>query len=259
MSTKRVSRHYDRVARMQKPREKRRATLELLHANNQIVREVIQRHCPLDATILELGCGKGGAIWKWSAMKFHAYHGVDISSSSIDSFKQRIRNKGLNVTLYVDDMCRSDHAIWQTIPKLSIVSTQFCFHYCWETEARWKRCVDLVANGLVEGGKWIGTIVDASVLRTKLPYHSSICSIQQSTTRTDEYVFSLQDAVHKCTEWMVDWEALVIYAKSKHLHVLEKQPFSYIRRLSAEERDVHTLYVSFVFQKQLYVNRVNAT
>lgn len=248
MSTKRISTHYDRPL---KPRAERTSTRALLQANNRVVRELIEHHCPPKAIVLELGCGKGGAIWKWKAMNFQHYHGVDLSSGAIDEFRRRIRDKVPNVTLTVDDMCRSDAASWQTITGVSIVSTQFCFHYCWETEARWKRCVDVIANSLSTGGKWIGTIVDAAVLKPLLPYQSSICSIQPSIERKDEYIFSLKDAVDKCTEWMVDWDALIAYAKSKELQLVEHKPFSYTGHLYAEQREVHKLYCSFVFEKRI--------
>ncbi|KAL4161181.1 hypothetical protein PRNP1_001736 [Phytophthora ramorum] len=148
--------------------------------------------------VLDLACGKGGDLMKWTKRNLALYVGVDIAQKSLEDAVERYtsfsrggrggdreRNKtevqfiqgdlGM-VDLLRDEMhCWSEHDGWHDAVPLSssatgnfnIVSVQFSFHYMFGDAQRANRFFSTVHELLADGGVLIATTVDPNKLLMK--------------------------------------------------------------------------------------------
>ncbi|KAE8882612.1 hypothetical protein PF005_g7973 [Phytophthora fragariae] len=151
--------------------------------------------------VLDLACGKGGDLMKWTKRNLAMYVGVDIAQKSLEdaverytSFSRGGRGGGGGdrdrkktevqfiqgdlgvVDLLRDEMhCWSEHEGWHdavplptsTIGNFNIVSVQFSFHYMFGDAQRANRFFSTVHKLLADGGVLIATTVDPNKLLMK--------------------------------------------------------------------------------------------
>ena len=134
-------------------------------------------------SVLDLGCGKGGDLLKWSKAGVDNMTCVDIAETSVEQAKDRYnqmkqRNRGrifkanffaadCTKTRLLDKYQASANMTTNT-PKFDIVSCQFAFHYSFETQAQAECMVRNAAECLKPGGYFIGTTPDANVIWERL-------------------------------------------------------------------------------------------
>ncbi|CAI5714077.1 unnamed protein product [Peronospora destructor] len=149
--------------------------------------------------VLDLACGKGGDLMKWTKRNLTVYIGVDIAQKSLEdaverytSFSRSGREGGDRertktevkfiqgdlgvVDLLRDTMhCWSEHEGWHDAVPLessaagsfNIVSVQFSFHYMFGDAERANRFFSTVHELLTDGGVLIATTVDPNKLLMK--------------------------------------------------------------------------------------------
>ena len=118
--------------------------------------------------VLDIGCGKGGDLLKWSKAKINHYVGVDIAETSVEQAKSRYRENAsrnrFSADFYAADCTKVD---LETVYEdknvtFDIVSCQFAFHYCFESIEQANVMLKNVSQRLRPGGFFIGSTPDAN-------------------------------------------------------------------------------------------------
>jgi mRNA (guanine-N7-)-methyltransferase len=122
--------------------------------------------------ILDLGCGKGGDLQKWQKARTRLYFGLDIAETSIDQARERASSlrAGSGFTAIFNVLDCFSNPISQAFDKeqlekpFDVVSMQFCMHYAFESVSKVRMMLENVVRYLRVGGRFIGTIPNASFL-----------------------------------------------------------------------------------------------
>ncbi|TIA85539.1 hypothetical protein E3P99_03969 [Wallemia hederae] len=201
---------------------------------------------PPVARVLDIGCGKGGDLNKWTKSNIIDYVGLDIAEISINQAKTRfkdMRNKSFNTHFNTLDCFKEP--LEKAIPsqwldsKFNAVSCQFAMHYAFDSESSVRCLLENVTKYLQPGGTFIGTIIDAGVLinalasiedDSNMEFGNSLFRVQFDK-RPDEhnfygqkYNFHLEDAVD-APEYLIQWDAFTELARSYGLELLAYKPF----------------------------------
>ncbi|KAF9065283.1 mRNA capping enzyme-domain-containing protein [Rhodocollybia butyracea] len=197
--------------------------------------------------VLDLGCGKGGDIMKWSKARICEYAGADIAAISVDQAQERwesTRTNKFRASFATYDFCTQD--LEEVFPPqvlaqpFDVVSSQFCIHYAFEKEETVRRMLRNVSHYLRPGGAFIGTIPNAEQLLDRL--HELPSETQELSFGNDvysvrfesrehvgsfghKYWFFLRDAVEDVPEFLVHWENFVALAADYDLYPVYKEEF----------------------------------
>ena len=127
-------------------------------------------------SVLDLACGKGGDLLKFSKAGVDNVTCVDIAETSVqqakdryNQMKQRNRGRIFKAEFFAAD-CTKTRLLekYHNTPKFDIVSCQFAFHYSFETQSQAECMVRNAAEHLKPGGYFIGTTPDANVIWERL-------------------------------------------------------------------------------------------
>ncbi|SCV67015.1 BQ2448_5661 [Microbotryum intermedium] len=182
-----------------------------------------------DWKVMDMCCGKGGDLMKWSKAGVKDYYGLDVAGVSTDIFQ-------------ILEPAQLD-------PLFDVVSMQFCMHYAFESSDKARQMLKNVADSLRVGGTFLGTIPDSDKLMDKLnaipadednlAFGNEVYGIKFDERDWVEqfghrYTFFLQDAVEEVPEYVVHWEAL---AREFDLHLEYKSDFQDIFLNHKDEPD----------------------
>jgi len=198
--------------------------------------------------VLDLGCGKGGDITKWSKARISDYAGADVAAISIEQAQERWEsNRGasrFHASFAAYDFCTQD--LEDVFPPdvfsqpFDVVSAQFCIHYAFEKEETVRRMLSNVSRHLRPGGMFIGTIPNAEQLlehlhelppeTEDLTFGNDVYKVRfDSRDHTGpwghKYWFFLRDAVDDVPEFLVHWENFVSLAEEYNLHPVYREEF----------------------------------
>lgn len=218
----------------------------------------------LRGKVLDLGCGKGGDLNKWSKARIKEYVALDIASISIDQARARWeslpRSTRFDATFAALD-CYNE-PLTRGIPpaKLAqpfdVVSMQFCMHYAFESVAKVRCMLTNVTRWLRPGGVFVGTVPNAEQLLMRLDqipaeasdlsFGNSVYSIKFESREPrplygHRYSFFLQDAVEDVPEYVVHWEPFVQLAAEYGLHPIYKKEFHEVFEEFQEHSDFKPL------------------
>lgn len=246
-----VRQHYNQRAYVSKhSRRHLSPIIKLRNFNNAIKYMLIGNFSQPGWRALDLGCGKGGDINKWSMANISEYIGIDISNASIVEAIKRYNNlqAGFETTFITGDCFGQPLPfILKDFPHIhlpvDIVSMQFCMHYAFETEIKARTLLENVSRSLRAGGYFIGTIPSSDFITekvAKLPpgekkFGNSIYSVtfENDPPRDGNfrpafgnmYTYFLRDAIDNVPEYVVPFEALRALAEEFDLELTYKKTF----------------------------------
>ena len=131
-----------------------------------------RRHNRPKGKVLDLGCGKGGDLQKWQKSRAELFVGLDIAETSISQARERATSLrsagGFRAEFFTLDCYSrplSDVLDKTMLEKpFDVVSMQFCMHYAFENISKVRMMLENVARYLRPGGRFVGTIPNASWL-----------------------------------------------------------------------------------------------
>lgn len=121
--------------------------------------------------VLDIGCGKGGDLLKWSKARIGHYVGVDIAETSVEQAKSRYadmkykqKNRIFSGEFYAADCTKAnlEELYEDKNIMFDIVTCQFAFHYCFESLDQADCMLKNISSHLKVGGYFLGTTTDAN-------------------------------------------------------------------------------------------------
>ncbi|KAH7889761.1 guanine-N(7)-methyltransferase domain-containing protein [Phlebopus sp. FC_14] len=215
--------------------------------------------------VLDMGCGKGGDITKWSKARIKELVGVDIADVSVSQARQRwqdMRPPRFDATFAALD-CYTE-PLSKALPSerlsqpFDVVSMQFCMHYAFETSQKARCMLQNVTRWLRKGGVFLGTIPNADQLidrldalpssATDLSFGNSVYKIRFEDRQSrplfgHRYYFYLKDAVDNVPEYIVDWDNFVGLAAEYSLYPIYKEEFHQVFAEHQEHEEFKPLMV----------------
>ncbi|KAJ4461317.1 putative mRNA capping enzyme; large subunit [Paratrimastix pyriformis] len=132
--------------------------------NNWVKAVLIHRFCREGAHVLDLGCGRGGDLPKYIQAKLGSMTGVDISSVSLDNYKDRYKQARQYFPL---DLIHADFTqdnlfpLLGTEPRFHLISCQFALHYAFASMYSANLLFETVGRLLLPGHYFIATVPNA--------------------------------------------------------------------------------------------------
>ncbi|KAJ1845075.1 mRNA cap guanine-N7 methyltransferase [Coemansia sp. RSA 2708] len=137
--------------------------------NNWMKSILIREYAYSGCRVLDLGCGKGGDLRKWSIAGIAEYVGMDIAQVSVSQAEKRfgeMSHARFKARFFAQD-CYAE-PLEQTLQPpdylADVISAQFCLHYAFETEKKARQMMHNVASHLAPNGAFICTIPNANWL-----------------------------------------------------------------------------------------------
>ncbi|CAN8063444.1 unnamed protein product [Agarophyton chilense] len=224
MDNPQVTDHYNARPLETRHSRKQSPIFQMRKFNNWLKSVLIYLHTRPGYSVLDLCCGKGGDLHKWSQAGAATYVACDTAQVSVQECANRYNGMGrapFRPSLLVGDCFQVN--VDDYIPRdimFDVVSCQFAIHYAFESESRVRNLVKNVTDRLKPGGFFIGTTVDANVLVRKLravddmAVSNSVYEVRLDPAFKEKrfpknnpygvrYNFSLDQSVEDCPEYLV--------------------------------------------------------
>lgn len=257
------------------------ATLHSRNLHNAVKLLLISSFVPTGSSIVDLCCGQGGDMYRYSHRRAKSVAFVDIAEKSLEIAKNRLKGvrKRFKATFIHSDAANPE--LLEKCEGGDVVTCMFALHYFAESVQKMTQFLTNVSNLLPEGGVFIGTCPDRRVLLRLRERSKSvdvgggrlvhIDFLQDKGDLGDPYIFSMKDTVDNVREWMVDLEKdvsqlaakvgltlethvnfqkYVTSASKRKMNLLRKRMrFDERGRIPQPEWDICNLYCVFVFRK----------
>ncbi|KAJ1901246.1 mRNA cap guanine-N7 methyltransferase [Kickxella alabastrina] len=240
-NTEQVALHYNTRRQLGTEDRLRTKITGLRLFNNWVKSVLITEHTFARCKVLDLGCGKGGDLLKWSIANIGEYVGMDIAEVSVAQARERYMAMSyakFPARFYAQD-CYGE-PLEKTIKpadyKADVISAQFCLHYAFETETKAHQMMSNVSSHLAKGGTFVCTIPNANWLVKQLrasestSFGNDVYTVKFATSDPPTlygcaYKFTLDEAVEECTEYLVNLPSFIELAKSYGLELMYVQRF----------------------------------
>lgn len=213
-------------------------------------------------SVLDLGCGKGGDLFKWQKGNIHHLVCADIAETSMEQCKERYnthksrsRGRFFSAEFIVADCTKKRIKPLLENPnrKVDLVSCQFAFHYCFESLPQAETMLRNVSENLKKGGYFVATIPSAYEIMSRMKASSSLSvsnevyTIEFPKDRSenpplfgDRYNFFLEGVVD-CPEFLVHPPTLQKLAKKWGLDLLWCRNFGTVYQDAMKDQDMQRL------------------
>lgn len=166
-----TQRHYDSHANRhltsQEAERARRAggAFQLKKFHNDIKRALINRFASGKVSLLDLACGRGGDIRKWSDAGLKKVKGIDLSPQEIVEARKRFdellqQQPGLQLRAEFVASPELGLSEWKEPQQYDAVTCMFAIHYFFVSEAALRQLLQNVVSNLKDGGYFFGTVPD---------------------------------------------------------------------------------------------------
>ncbi|KAJ7632425.1 guanine-N(7)-methyltransferase domain-containing protein [Roridomyces roridus] len=212
-----------------------------LAASKQVVTTRGQQRNSSRGKVLDMGCGKGGDMNKWSKARVAEVVAVDIAAVSVDQARQRwqsLRGPSFDATFaaldcYTEPLSKA-FAPAKLANPFDVVSMQFCMHYAFESIQKARCMLENVSRWLRPGGVFIGTIPNADQLLENL--ETVPADAPELSFGNDVYKIRFEDRAHKPLfghkywfylqdAYVVKWDNFVMMAADYGLRPVYKEEF----------------------------------
>ena len=190
-----VKQHYNAVPQRDRNWRKTDSKIKGLRSFNNWVKScLIRKFTPQQhgASVLDMGCGKGGDLQKWKSQRISHYVGLDVADVSINQAWERYRGMSrhgggrfkasfhvfdcFGKSIKEVDQVREVGFDPQLDPRwtnggFDVVSMMFCMHYAFENEAKARVMLSNVVGALKKGGTFIGVIPNSDAIAEKIGDH----------------------------------------------------------------------------------------
>jgi len=224
-------------------------------------------------SILDICCGKGGDLKKWNVSNVYSVTFVDLVQKSIENAKDRYKKLNRNDRPNAIFIASNAHTLslfkYLTIKGIAhdLVSCQFALHYSFENEEKANNLIKNVSCGLKDGGYFIGTIPNESIIKEKMKNKEYIKNqffeIQYDKEKNldgsgfgQEYTFYLEDAVDYVPEFLVNFEKLKEIASNHDLEFVEAKTFRDFYKENVVETEYQDLLKRMTKNNDINVNEV---
>jgi len=252
-----VSDFYNHRTDVDSGRDRQESRIIHLKNLNNWIKSVLLREAvrPGDA-VLDLACGKGGDLSKYTRLGVSSYVGVDVAPAAVQEARCRYNGesggqsrRGMPFSAkFAVANC------WEVVLRdqfkaeapFDVVSCQFALHYAFREAGMAKLALRNVAAMLRPGGLFVGTTTDSAVLAHRLREASGKSgrpetSFQNSVFRVEfdprhaggvfstadegapfgiRYTFFLDDAIDAIPEYAIPFPTLVALARSAGLELV---------------------------------------
>jgi len=284
-----VTRHYDERPPVSLDRRGDSQIIHMKNFNNWVKSVLIasQRGNSREFAVLDICCGKGGDMPKWTSSRISYLVALDISQKSVEEAKRRYEGKGAPFpALFLTADCFSVklEELLKRDTFFDMASCQFALHYSFENEARARKLLENVSTRLKVGGTFVGTIPNSNWIVKKLRsapdlsfgneyYTITFARKDQFPRFGAQYTFRLCDAVDNIPEYLVHFPTLEKLAGEVGLRLVGRWPFHEFYEkhiadpansnlfckmrvidkdnpsLSDQEWEICGIYLAFVFKK----------
>lgn len=163
-----VAHHYNSRPQIGVNKRKDSPIFQLKAFNNWIKSMLIGNYTNQNARALEIGCGKGGDLIKWhylfhdrSKARIESLLGLDIAEISIQHAQDRYRDgHGLRYKAEFKALDCFTPELENVLANrtFNVISCQFAFHYCFESQVKVENTLKTISNHLQDGGYFFGTV-----------------------------------------------------------------------------------------------------
>ncbi|GMT00655.1 hypothetical protein PENTCL1PPCAC_22829, partial [Pristionchus entomophagus] len=273
MSSSTVASHYNSVKQTGIEDRKSSRIFHLRNINNWMKSCLINNGLELlrnegihHPKILDLACGKGGDLRKWSIARARSVVMADIADVSIEQAKGRYEEmrgregNGLFPAQFITlDCCNNDLSplIHPPFLPVDLVSCQFAFHYSFVNESSARQMLHNAVSSLREGGLFIGTLPDAERIVwaarsaaendnkwenrvCSVHYDGSISSLQNPPLFGAKFDFSLDEQVN-CPEFLAYFPLLVKLGEEEGMELIWEKRFPLAAQEYLEKSDGRSL------------------
>lgn len=219
-------------------------------------------------TLLDIGCGRGGDLFKWHNSGLEYVYAYDPNDSYIEEAKKRMRESGLRRNyVFSTDLFRPTKYSHQ----FDVVSCQFAIHYLFASDEVLNEHLDFVQKMLKPGGVYVGTFMDGDsviqrvaplqdnyfenqAVRVQIPYMDNIhqdTGVPINVHLSSTLYFGEKSVSH---EFVVKKEVLTRRCKEVGLRLVSYTPFQMYNsnmkyKMGDDFSECSYMYTSFAFQK----------
>lgn len=274
--------HYDSVAQNTITKRSRRQlhTYPLREYNNNIKRNMLTKFVTQPgARILDVCCGRGGDIFKYTDVKPEFVYFIDISSESINEAVRRYeagrRNINYKAKFGIAD-CGSNElaSLLDGQRQFDVVVCHFSLHYMFANENMIDTFLQTITNFMTPDALFLATFPDYESIRSlcskkwkkysnavmTIDPNNNICEETSKYQFGQEYFFTLEDAVTNCPEFLIPHTLLQHkfrqFGLQTQLHEnFLQQSFGVVFNSKSNElREVASIYCAHVAQKIFSIN-----
>ena len=177
----------------------------------------------VECSILDVGCGRGGDLFKWAHCNISNYVGVDISDASIEEAKNRSKKiSDVEFDFHIMPIEKFFKSLDKNT-KYNIISLQFVLHYIIDSMDSLEQLIDCCRQHLNTDGVIIGTIVNSQEAckylskESKENNHQRYFNLRPLPFQDKKnvelgfmYEFFLHNCVNNCIEFIVPWNDIEV-------------------------------------------------
>jgi mRNA (guanine-N7-)-methyltransferase len=235
--------------------------------HNKVKQQLISNACQYTQEkykkLLDIGCGRGGDLFKWDKSNIRYVYGYDPNASYIDEANRRFHNSSLK-----RDYVFSTEEYNSFENYFDIVSCQFAIHYMFSDDTTLDNHLAYVCRMLKPGGVYIGTFMDgdrvleilgdtncytnqAMCVRTVRNSENGNTGIPLCVHLSGTLYFGEQSVSH---EFLVKKDILTTQCAAHGLRLIKYTPFQEYNnqmnfRMGPDFSECSYLYSSFEFEK----------
>lgn len=283
-----VAQHYNKIPSISRNLRNDSKIINLRNVNNFIKSILYNIFVKKNDNVLDLGCGKGGDIFKYLKCGIKFLYGVDIAENSILEYKNRLKKVKFpfDAKLEVLDICNQEII---SNKKFEIISLQFSIHYSFESKEKFELLFKSIKNNSKKNTHILITTIDQSLILNEYNnklitnkkceycqkkemcfgnslFHIKFGNISQNLIFGNSYKFTLKEALEDCEEYLVRFGYLVDEFEKNDFELIENKSFkSFLEEnsrkfenlkrkmikneITKEEEEIMGIYRILVFKK----------